>query len=717
NTPLPHLHLHDLPATPHDTTTNTSKFDLSIYLWESSPGGDGLDGFVEYATDLFDSGTIEALVRRLQRVLAAVAADPDMRLGEIDVLDAVERQRVLEDWNATAREYPPATLPELFQAQVARTPDATAVVFGERMLTYAELNARANRLARLLVEHGAGPERTVALALPRSEHLIVALLAVLKTGAAYLPVDPDYPAERIRLMVEDACPVSAIVTTETPVLPPQGMSRLILDEEKTTARLAGLSDHDLTDGDRVSPLRPEHPVYVIYTSGSTGVPKGLVMPADALVNLLAWHRRTLPGDRGSTVAQFTTISFDVAAQEILSALLSGKTLAVPDAETRLNTAQFVSWLDRHRVNELFAPAPVLEALADAAQDQGMSLPDLVDVAQAGEALVIEGRLREFLARRPGRRVHNHYGPAETHVVTAATLTIGSGDEEESAHPPIGRPVDNCRTYVLDDSLRPVPVGVPGELYVAGRSLARGYLGRRGLTASRFVASPFDPAGSRMYRTGDVVRWRADGQLDFLGRADHQVKIRGFRIEPGEVEAAVAAHPGVAQAATVVREDRPGDKRLVAYITPVHAGGGGDLVEEVREHLRAVLPDYMVPSAVVVLEQLPLTVNGKLDRAALPEPHLATTAVYRAPSTAREEILCGLFAEVLGVERVGMDDDFFDLGGHSLLATRLTSRIRAVLDAEVPVRVIFETPTPGGLSRALTTTDTPVRPALRRMRRG
>ncbi|MBY8847156.1 non-ribosomal peptide synthetase, partial [Streptomyces sp. SP2-10] len=696
--------------------TPTAMFDLSIHLLERGGTGgpaEGIVGRVEYSTDLFDRSTVETLVARWLRLLTAVVADPDRPLSRIDVLTAEERHELLVTRNDTACPAPEAGLPALFEARVRATPDAPAVVFEDTALTYRELNRRANRLAHALIARGVGPEQVVALRLPRSPELVVAVLAVLKTGAAYLPVDPEYPAARIAYMLQDARP--AVVLDDLAAVTPDG---------------------ERPEHDPAVAVDPRHPAYVIYTSGSTGRPKAVVMPAAGLLNLLAWHHGSVGGEPGTRTAQFTAISFDVSVQETLSALLYGKTLVVPTEEQRRSAELFARWLDRHRVEELFAPNLVVEALAEAAEEAGLGLPHLRLVAQAGEAMRLGGPVRRFQERRPGRALHNHYGPAETHVITAYPLPADPADCPLPV--PIGRPIANCRVYVLDAALRPVAPGVPGELYLAGAGLARGYLNRPGLTATRFVADPYGPAGTRMYRTGDLVRWRADGELEFGGRTDHQVKVRGFRVEPGEIEAELSAHPGVAQVAVLARVDRPGETRIVAYVVPTAgtgatatAGTGATVTAEtgatataragdmptagasatavagtgvtaaaLAAYLGDRVPDHLVPSAFVLLDALPLTPNGKLDRAALPAPGPGTAGSGRAPRTPQEQILCELFAEVLGVQRVGADDDFFDLGGHSLLATRLVSRVRATLGVELELRSLFRTPTPAGLAAGL-----------------
>ncbi|WP_316528536.1 non-ribosomal peptide synthase/polyketide synthase [Kitasatospora brasiliensis] len=671
NTPRTDFALSGLRSEILPVRTPTTMFDLGFHLLERGGTGgsaEGIVGRVEYRTDLFDQATVEALFARWLRLLAAVVAEPELPLSRIDVLTAEERHELLVARNDTARPVPSATLPGLFEAQVRATPQAPAVVFEDTTLTYRELNRRANHLAHALIARGVGPEQVVALRLPRSAELVVAVLAVLKTGAAYLPVDPDYPAARIAFMLEDARP--AVVLDDLAAVTPAG---------------------EWPEHDPALAVDARHPAYVIYTSGSTGRPKAVVMPAAGLLNLLAWHHEAVGGEPGTRTAQFTAISFDVSVQELLSALLYGKTLAVPTEEQRRSAEQLAHWLDRHEVGELFAPNLVVEALAEAAEEAGLELPSLRLVAQAGEAMRLGGAVRRFQARRPGRVLHNHYGPAETHVITAYPLPADPADCPLPV--PIGRPIANCRTYVLDSALRPVAPGVTGELYLAGTGLARGYLNRPGLTASRFVADPYGPAGSLMYRTGDLARWGAHGELEFAGRVDHQVKVRGFRIEPGEIEAELTAHPGVAQVAVLAREDR-----IVAYVVP--SAGTGTTAPALATYLRERVPDHLVPSAFVLLDALPLTPNGKLDRAALPAPDFGSTGTGRAPRTPQEQILCELFAETLGVARVGVDEDFFELGGHSLLATRLVSRVRATLGVELELRSLFRTPTPAGLAAGL-----------------
>ncbi|WKX74151.1 amino acid adenylation domain-containing protein [Streptomyces sp. XD-27] len=522
--------------------------------------------------------------------------------------------------------------------------------FGELALSYGEVNARANRLARYLVGVGVGPERRVAVALPRSVDWLVAVLAVMKAGGAYVPVDPDYPRDRIGYMLADAEPVCTLATAETAGVLPEGVTPILVEG----LELGGFDAADLADAERVAPLLVGSPAYVIYTSGSTGRPKGVVVTHAGIAGLATGQIERFGVAADSRVLQFASPSFDAAVSEACMALLSGARLVLAPAEELLPGEPLAGVLARHGVTHATLPPAALAVLPDGA------LPDGMTLVVAGEACppAMVGKWSR------GRRMINAYGPTETTVCATMSAPLSG-----AVTPPIGTPIVNARVWVLDDRLRPVPVGVPGELYVTGPGLARGYLGRAALTAGRFVASPYGPPGARMYRTGDVVRWRADGQLEFVGRADHQVKVRGFRIELGEIESVLAALPGVAQAVAVVREDRPGDKRIVAYVV------GEAAVDALRAAAVERLPEYMVPSAFVRLDTLPLTPNGKLDHKALPAPEYGPAGPGRAPRTAQEEILCGLFAEVLGLEHVDPDVDFFQLGGDSILAIQLVSRAR------------------------------------------
>ncbi|MDX2391915.1 amino acid adenylation domain-containing protein [Streptomyces sp. DK15] len=697
------LDLREEPAAPGLVTSVleveelVTRFDLELHFEAKEEGT--VCRFV-YSKDLYDAERVEHTAAHYLAVLRAVLTEPGTRVDEVELLSAAERRQELDVWNATDAPVSPLSLPELVEAQVARTPGGTAVIFEEQTLTYAELNARANRLAHLLIARGAGPERAVALLVPRSLDMITALLAVFKSGAAYLPVDPDYPRERITYVLEDSTPTLVIAHSRTAGLVPDGIDTLLLDDASLVAETAAHPDTDPTDADRTAPLTGLNTAYVIYTSGSTGRPKGVLMPAAGPRNLILWQRDTMRGMTGTRTAQFTAVGFDVSVQEILASLVSGKTLVVPTEDTRRSAEQLARWLDRHDVNELYAPAPVIDAVYEAAEELGLALPRLTDVQQAGEALTLGDRTRGRHAD-PARRLHNLYGPAEAHGATVHSLPGDSSAWPAAA--PIGGPIANTRVYVLDERLRPVPPGVAGELYIGGEGVARGYADRPGLTAERFVADPYGPPGSRVYRSGDLARRRPDGELEFLGRADHQVKIRGIRIEPGEVEAVLAKHPSVAQVAVVARDDRPGGKYLAAYVVPDPEHGWD--ADALRRHAEAFLLSSMVPTAFVAVDAFPLSPNGKLDRRALPAPPLDAELNGRAPRTALERELCALFAEVLGRPWDSVDDNFFAFGGHSLLATRLISRIRSELGAELPIRTVFETPTVAALATAITATGT------------
>ncbi|MFD4777407.1 amino acid adenylation domain-containing protein, partial [Streptomyces sp. NPDC058427] len=668
-----------------------AKFDLLFSLEENVTDDGrpaGLSGVLEFSADLFDPSSAAAIGERLVRLLDTVTAAPDTRIGSVDVLTQAERRRVLTEWNDTYRHVPPATLPELFQAQVARTPGNPAVAHAGHEIGYAELDERANRLARLLIRRGAGPERFVAIALPRSAEMIVALMAVLKSGAAYLPVDPGYPADRIAFMLSDARPTLVLTTREAAEALPDGTEALLLDDPETLSELAVLPGTAPADADRTRPLTPDNPAYVIYTSGSTGRPKGVVVPHRNVADFAAWAVSEIGAERLSDVLAATSLNFDVSVFEMFGPLLSGGRIeVVRDVLALLEGTE-------DRTYSLISAVP--SALAHAIGQGGAVRFGAGLVVLAGEGLSAH-TANAIRAAVPGSALANIYGPTEATVY--ATAWYSDSDSGTDRTPPIGRPLHNTRVHVLDAGLRPTPPGVPGELYLAGTGLARGYLNRPGLTAERFVADPFGPAGSRMYRTGDLVRWNTGGEIEYLGRTDDQVKVRGFRIELGEIESVLARHGAVARTAVVAREDRPGDQRIVAYT--VLAGENAVDAAGLRAHVAVALPEYMVPSAFVFLDALPLNPNGKLDRRALPAPDFESAAgAGRGPRNDREDTLCALFAEVLGVERVSIDDSFFDLGGHSLLATRLVSRVRTLLGAELPVRALFESPTVASLAEQL-----------------
>ncbi|MFJ8495720.1 amino acid adenylation domain-containing protein [Streptomyces sp. NPDC094038] len=685
--------------------TAVSKFDLDVVARElqapdGSPGG--LRGSLSGAADLFDAESVAALAERWAWVLDQVAVAPERRLHDVQVLSDAERRRAVAEWSGVEDDtssHLPLSVVELFEAQAARTPEAPALLGDGVDVSYAELDARANRLARHLLGRGVGAESVVAVVLDRGADLIATLLGVLKAGAAYLPVDSSQPAERLAFMLADSG-ARHVVTSRARAglldgaVAAEAMVRVVVDDPQVASGITGRDAAPLTDAERGGAVLPQRAAYVIYTSGSTGRPKGVVLSHAGAVNLARAQARRLDVQQGSRVLQFASVGFDAATSELLMALTAGAALVVAPADELAPGAGLVDVVARWRVSHATLPPAVL------AIERTTDYASLRTVVSAGS--VLDAQIAERWAY--GRELVNAYGPTETTVCATMSEPLAVADAAAGAAIDIGTPIANTRLFVLDEWLQPVPPGTTGELYVAGVQLARGYAGNGPLTAERFTACPYplNGSGERMYRTGDRVRRTSDGRLVFAGRADDQVKIRGFRIEPGEVRAVVAAHPEVRQAAVVARGDSSEELRLVAYVVPAD---GSDTVrrnlpEGVRTLVRERLPEYMVPSAVVVLDALPLTVNGKVDRAALPAPEHVTDGLGRAPADVREELLCAAFAQVLGVESVGVDDDFFALGGHSLLAVRLASRIRVLLGAEVGIRALFEAPTPAGLATHL-----------------
>ncbi len=666
--------------------TSTAKFDLTFSLTERYDSGGhqaGLSGELEYASDLFDEVTAARLADRLVTILTAVAADPERPVGSLEILTASER-KALAGWNDTAAPMPSAGPAALFALQSAATPDAVAVTAGPVRLSYAALDHASTRLARRLASAGVGPETMVAVLMERSAELVVAMLAIAKARGVYVPLHPGWPAPRLAdILTDTAAPVIVTGPEQAALLPPGHQAQVIrtgdLDApgdsaarpERLAAEVSGLA-------------------YVMYTSGSTGSPKGVMVSWRNLVTLATdgcWrdgrHRRVL---------FHSSHAFDASIYEVWAPLLSGGEVVVAPAGD-FDVAELAGLIGTGLVDSVFTTTAVFNLLAE---EHSGCLAKVTEVQTGGEACSPEA-MAAVIEACPCTSVVHCYGPTETTVfATRHPVTAGAAEAAAAtgSQVPIGRPMDNTRAYVLDRRLRLVPPGVTGELYLAGAGVARGYLGRGGLTAERFAADPFAGDGSRMYRTGDLVRWKRGGELVFAGRADDQVKIRGFRVEPGEVAAVLGQAPGVGQAFAVVREDRPGDRRLAGYAVPAPGtvlDGAG-----LRRWLAGQLPAYLVPSAVMVLTELPLNVNGKVDKAALPVPAMAY-GFGREPRGLVEELLCGLFAELLDVRAVGVDDSFFDLGGHSLLATRLISRVRAVLGVEVGIRALFEAPTVAGLA--------------------
>ncbi len=694
NMPQEDLKLPNLALEQQKVESGTVKFDLSFFMVEEEQG---LKGRLVYNAGLFDDATIERMLGHLQTLLKGIVEDPDQHLSELPLLSEAERHQLLFERNDTATEYPrDRCVHELFEEQVERTPDAAAVVFEEHQLTYRELNRRANQLAHHLRALGVGPETLVGICLERGIDLVVALLATLKAGGAYVPLDPFYPLERLAFMLED---------TDAPVLVTQGHMRerlptfrgelVCLDEEREEITRC-------PDGHPQSRTTPDNLAYVIYTSGSTGRPKGVMVEHRNLTSVRSAFQQNYPS-RCLTWLSTASFSFDVFSGDVLRSVCSGGRLVLCPTYLLTSPKELFRLIAREHIDALECTPSVLAELVQHLNGTGESLERLAYLIAGADAWQVS----DFVAARttcgPGVRIFNTYGVTEA----AIDSTFFEGDVESigsGPQVPIGRPIANTEVYVLDDHRNPVPIGVPGELYIGGAGVARGYLNRPELTAERFVPHPFsDRPGARLYHSGDLVRYRPDGNLEFLERMDEQVKIRGFRIELGEVEATLAEHPAVRRGVVVAREDKPGDKRLVAYYV-VSERGQEPTTSELRAFMKAKVPEYMVPSAFVGLEAFPLTPNGKVDRRSLPAPGLSDIRaenVYAEPRTPAEEQLVEIWEEVLGLERVGIHDDFFELGGHSLLAVRVVTRLNRHFGVELPLRVLFEDPTIEGLALAVT----------------
>jgi len=688
NAPIEEISLPGLELSYDEPETNMTRFDVELFLAEADAG---LEGILIYSTELFERDRMLGFIEELARLLEVGSENPDRVLSDLQPLPEAQRHRLLHAWNAASVPYgDPLPVHALFERHARRAPHAVAALFGDEDLTYGELDAKASRLARALRGQGIGVESLVPVCIERSFDMLVALLGILKAGAAYVPLDPEYPPERLALILDDLG--ADIVLTQ---------ARLATRLPRDAARLLRL-DADWEeiaceeDGDLGIDVPPDALAYAVYTSGSTGRPKAVAMSHRAIANMLSFQRRDSQAAGGGRTLQFASLSFDVSFQEIFSTLTVGDALVLVTEEERRDAPRLLRILEEKQIERLFLPFVALDQLAETAVAEDLYPAALREIDTAGEQLKITPALRAFFTRLPGCRLVNHYGPSETHLVTTFYLT---GDPcIWPALPAIGSPIPNAPLYVLDAAGRLVPPGVPGELCVGGAGLARGYHDRPSLTAEQFVPDPFSAeAGARLYRTGDLARFRPDGKLEFLGRLDHQVKIRGYRVEPGEIEAALAKHPAVRQAVVTAHEQR-GGKRLAAYA--VAHEGKRVTAAQLREHLSAMLPEYMVPSAIMLLENLPLTPSGKVSRQALPEPDWSAASAHVAPRTPQEELVCGIFAEVLGLARVGATDHFFELGGHSLLATQVLSRLRRIFGVELPLRVLFESPTPAGIASAM-----------------
>jgi amino acid adenylation domain-containing protein len=669
NTPRASLTLAGLDLQEVKVETQQAHLDLTMSVAERA--GE-LECVLEYRSELWERQTMERLLVHWERLLEAAAVEVQTPIGKLEMLGVEERQQLLVEWNRTARGYlKEKCAPTLFEEQVSRTPEATAILYKDQLVSYCELNRRSNQLARYLRKRGVGPETLVALCMERGVEMMVGILGVLKAGGAYVPLDPSYPAERLSYILGD---------TRAPVLLVQDnlRSRMPRYSGRMVELVAEGAEIDRESADALEVISGSgNLAYVIYTSGSTGKPKGVLVEHRGLCNLATAQRELFQLGPGHHVLQFASASFDASVWEWAMALLSGSTLCLHDHEDIASPDSLARILAEYGIHTATLPPSMLAALREA------DLPDLQTVISAGELCP-----RSLVERwSPRRCFFNCYGPTETTVCATAARC---DDRWRSGS--IGRPIANTQVYILGDNLEPVPIGVPGELHIGGDGVTRGYLNQPSLTAERFVPDPFcSQHGARLYKTGDIARYLQDGSIEFLGRADGQVKIRGFRIEPGEIESVLLAFPKVAQAAVISQRGRAGDQRLVAYVV------GTNSQEEIksgelRTYLREKLPEYMVPSTYIELEKLPLTPNGKLDQRQLPMPDSRQEeSVDAPPRTAEEEILCGIFAEVLKRDRVGAQQSFFELGGHSLLATQVTARVRQVFRVELPLRVLFEAP--------------------------
>ncbi|MFF7061854.1 amino acid adenylation domain-containing protein [Pseudomonas sp. NPDC008258] len=653
---------------------HTAKFDLTLETFEHEAG---IGAALIYATDLFDSATVKTLVRHWQNLLSAIIRQPDQRIADLALLDAAEQQQIVSGWNATQASFPDEhSVHQLFEAQVKKTPEAPALIVGEQALSYGELNRRANRLAHKLREQGVGPDVLVGIAMQRSQELVVGLLAILKAGGAYVPLDPEYPQDRLEYMLEDSQAI--LLLSETSLvsrMPGQFQSRTLLIDQLA---LEGYPDTDLACVTSARNL-----IYCIYTSGSTGKPKGVQIEHRSVAALIGWSLSVYSQADLCGVLFSTSICFDLSVWELFVTLSAGgyAVLAANALELPLLAA-------RDRVRLINTVPSAIKQLGES----GSIPPSVKTINLCGEALK-QSIVDDLYRLEHVSDVYDLYGPSEDTTYSTCTLRAAGGKAN------IGRPLDNSAAYVLSGSLQPVPVGAVGELYLAGAGLARGYLKRPGLSAERFIPNPFDEQGGRIYRTGDLARYRLDGVLEYVGRVDHQVKVRGFRIELGEIE--VRLQQEAVREAVVVAVDGAGGQYLVAYVVPADAGVMGDTAAQsaLQEHLRAALrknlPEYMVPSSLVLLDRFPLTPNGKLDRKALPRPDQAPLeASHVAPTTPLQQQVAEIWADVLKIDRVGLNDNFFFLGGHSLIATQVTSRIQEQVGLAVSLKALFENPVLG-----------------------
>ncbi|MBE8998845.1 amino acid adenylation domain-containing protein [Nostoc sp. LEGE 12447] len=706
NVPMSEIELADLTISSLPVESATAKFDLFLSIQNT---GNGLAGVWEYNTDLFDASTIERMTGHFVTLLSGIVANPEERISQLPLLSQTEQQQLLVEWNNTLTDYPrDQSIHQLFEEQVERTPNAVAVEFVDerseasrrvnQQLTYQQLNCRANQLAHYLKSLGVTADVLVGICVERSLQMVVGLLGILKAGGAYVPLDPNYPQERLAFMLEDA-QVSVLLTQHSLLdrLPQHQASQVFLDTD--WQMISQLSQDNLISGVQTNNL-----AYVIYTSGSTGKPKGVALNQLALCNLILWQLQNNTISTGAKTLQFAPISFDVSFQEMFSTWFSGGTLFLITEELRRDTSALLGFLQEKAVERLFVPFVALQQLAEVAVGSELVNSHLREIITAGEQLQMTPAISQWLSKLNDCTLHNHYGPSESHVII--TFTLNNSVKAWPLLPPIGRPIANTQIYILDKYLQPVPVGVAGELHIGGVSLARGYLNRPELTQERFISNPFKRSrgageqgsrgetfnSDRLYKTGDLARYLPDGNIEYLGRIDNQVKVRGFRIELGEVEAVLSQHGDVEGCCIIAREDTPGDKRLVAYV--VAHQNCTPTINELRQFLKAKLPDYMVPSAFVMLESMPLTPSGKVDRRALPAPdlHSSNSDKYVAPRNQVELELTQIWSRILKVDKVGVKDNFFDLGGHSLLTPYLMAQIKQQFGKDIAIASLYQNPT-------------------------
>jgi amino acid adenylation domain-containing protein len=708
NAPSQPLELPGLTVETLSFHTGTSKFDLHLSMREA---GDHLTAVLEYSTDIFDESTVKRMMRHFENLLREIVANPEMGISQLPLISDEERRQLLVESNNTRAEYPhDKTVIGLFEEQVEHNREATAVESAGERVSYSELNRRANQLAHYLRREGARAETLVGICMLRGVEMMVAVLGVLKSGAAYVPLDPTSPKERLSYMMEDS---NVLV-----LLTQQSLLEILPDNSGRVVCLDACQDalaKESTDNPPRS-TTAENLLYVTYTSGSTGKPKGIAMTQRPLLNLLEWMRRTTQLPDGARTVQFASLSFDVSFQDMFSTWLSGGTLVLISEAERQDIPALAGVLTERQVNRIFIPAVALQQLAEGFFSQEQFSTNLKRIIAGSEQLQITDSIEAFFKLAKDCSLHNEYGPSETHVVTA--LGLAESPDLWPARPPVGRPISNTQIYLVDSFLQPVPIGVLGELYIGGVNLARGYMGRPDLTAERFVPDPFSAQpGARLYKTGDLARYLADGNIEFIGRMDNQVKIRGYRIELGEIEAVLNQHPQVRECVVMAEPDKSGSNRLIAYI--VAAGETAPKVEELRSFLRQKLPEYMVPSAFVSLDAMPLTPGRKIDRRALPSmtgirPDLE--AAFVPPRNKMEKSIAEIWKQVLGLEQVGVHDNFFDLGGHSLLMGQVFDKLQKIVDGKLSMVELLEHPTISSLARFLNK-DKGGQPAVKRSDEG